>query len=283
MVRITAAGRTDVGKVRAENEDSYGVYLDIRPGPGQPGLGLFIVADGLGGHAGGKVASQLAVDEMHRVALAWRAEPQGTAGSGAAGRPDAVNSWPAELASLPDTAKRLLAALVAANRIVLNGSAARPDLSGMATTIVAVMIEGMTAHLAHVGDSRAYMIHPAGPPQGARLLQLTEDHSVVYEYVAKGLMSREAAEASPQKHLLSRAVGLHEDLPLDFRTMTLKAGDRLLLCSDGLTNKLRADAILATVLAAPDVEAACEALVARANDAGGEDNITAVMVALNNE
>lgn len=271
-MRITAAGRTDVGKVRTENEDSYGVYPDLGPD-----LGLFIVADGLGGHAGGKVASQLAVDEMHRVALAWPSEPQRITGRGAAGRPEV---WPAEFASLPDAAKRLLAALAAANQAVLKGSSARPDLAGMATTVVAVMIEGMTAHLAHVGDSRAYVIRPAAPFQEARLLQLTEDHSVVGEYIAQGLMSREAAKVSPYKHLLSRAVGLQDDLPLDLRTMALKAGDRLLLCSDGLTNMLRADAILATVLAARDVEAACEALVARANDEGGEDNITAVMVAL---
>jgi protein phosphatase len=222
VLRIGA--RTDVGRVRAGNEDSLLVSDDGR---------LIVVADGMGGHQGGEVASATAVATL-------RAEIE-------AGR------------SVED-------AVVAANRAVLERADGDPTLRGMGTTVTGGIVEGSSLRIAHVGDSRAYLLR-----DGA-LRQVTVDHSVVAELIAAGELTEEEALVDRRRSMITRALGIERDVVVD-----LRAGDRLLLCSDGLTTMLRDPAIHGILTDTTDPDAAAVALVDAANAAGGADNITVIV------
>jgi protein phosphatase len=238
QMQLSAAARSDLGRRRPSNEDSYAVA---------PELGLFLVADGMGGHRAGQVASGLAA----RTALA-------TLRSQREGRGSAV--------------ERLRACVTAANAEILASSRAKPELAGMGTTVVALLAERGCVALAHVGDSRAYLV------RGGEIHRLTEDHTLVGELVRRGEISERAAASHPQRHVLLRALGVRRDVDPDLLELSPEPGDRYLLCSDGLTGHLEDAEIAELVSGNEDLEAACERLVELANRRGGDDNITVVLL-----
>lgn len=234
-MKLRAGASTDVGLVRQRNEDAY-----VADYP------LFAVADGLGGHLGGEVASRVAVDTLTEAAK----------GDG----PDE---------GIPD---RLRSAIQRANAEVSERASKDQRLTGMGTTITAVIAGHDRVFLGHVGDSRAYLL------RDGELRALTEDHSLVQRMVREGRLTPEQAEIHPQRSVLTRALGIDDDLEVDQATVEVTAGDRLLLCSDGLTSMV-ADELIRKILAGhDDPQAASQALVEAANGAGGQDNITTVVL-----
>ena len=233
-----AAALSDVGRKRRANEDSYSV---------EPELGLYLVADGMGGHKAGQVASRLAVQS----AVA------------------SIETSGGSSASLTD---RLATAVSAANREIFTQARSLPELRGMGTTFVAAMTgEGCVA-FAHVGDSRAYLI------RGGGIRQLTDDHSVVGDLLRRNEITEQDARSHPHRHVLTRALGVRSVVEADFAELSTCIGDTFVLCSDGLTGLVRDHEIGQIVLAAPSIDVACERLVETANERGGDDNITVVIV-----
>ena len=230
--------QTDVGRQRTSNQDCSG--MAVAPGDGAR---LWIVADGMGGHAGGEIASRIAVD----TAIASFAEGDG------------------------DLAGRLRAAIVAANRAVLNAAQQDRALTGMGTTAVAIAVAGESVCVANVGDSRAYRI------RRARIEQLTRDHSVVAELVRRGHLSEDEAMLHPRRHEVLRSLGFEWDLDVDVEPAEAAAGDTFLLCSDGLSGVVD-DAEIASLCAKRRPSDAARALVDAANARGGPDNITVQVI-----
>ncbi|MFM2152694.1 MAG: hypothetical protein RL199_1129 [Pseudomonadota bacterium] len=233
---------TDVGRRREHNEDSLFVDGEAR---------LWVVADGMGGHAAGETASRLTVDALARVLCSEQAVAV-----------PAVEEVPAAA---------MARAIAVANEAVL--SAARRDrrLAGMGTTVVGLLARGAEAFIGHVGDSRAYLL------RSGTLALLTEDHSLVQEQVRAGVLTPELARVSPYRNVITRSVGMEEEVEVDLARLTPCAGDRLLLCSDGLNGMLE-DAEIGALLGAGTIDEAARLLVDRANAAGGDDNITVVIV-----
>jgi PPM family protein phosphatase len=240
MLTMRVAAKSDRGRVRPNNEDS--LWVDER-------LGLLIVADGMGGHAGGEVASALAIEEV--AAYVGR---------------HVTGSEPAE-----QTAASLHGAIRAADEAIWANASSNRLLRGMGTTVVLALCQGDQLHIAHVGDSRAYLMR-----QG-ELRQLTEDHSTVAQLIRAGLLTPKQARSHPLRHQISRYLGSRV-AAAEINSVTWQHGDSLLLCSDGLTNMVQDHHIAELILqAGADVQAACEALVARANALGGEDNISVIL------
>ena len=238
MMKIAA--KSDVGRVRTNNEDS--LLIDEL-------LGLLILADGMGGHAGGEVASSVAVAT---VAAYVRGQLVGP-----------------ELAE--PTAALLQAAIRTADEAIWTQAHARRELQGMGTTVVLALCQRDQVHIAHVGDSRAYLLHDGG------LRQLTEDHSVVAQLIKAGQLTPRQARSHPLRHQITRSLGNREAVA-ELRCVTWQHGNCLLLCSDGLTNMVGDRHIEALIRqASGDMQAACEALVARANANGGKDNISVIL------
>ena len=237
MTVLRAGGATDTGLVRSNNQDQL-LVADS----------LFAVADGMGGHAAGEVASETAVKALD---AAWNAHPTKD--------PDA-----------------LAAAAKEANLKVWETAQADPDLRGMGTTLVAVALvgHGEKEELAvvNVGDSRVYLL------RDGELAQLTVDHSLVAELVAEGQLAAEEAEFHPQRHVLTRALGVDSDVPVDLMTVTPFAGDRVLLCSDGLIREVSDTQVASVLRRLADPNEAAKELVAEAKLRGGNDNITVVVV-----
>ena len=246
-----AAARTDVGRKRQENEDSFCLA---------PDLGLYVVADGMGGHAAGEVASRLAVETIQQ----WMAKYLAGGDTAMLGPPAASGS--------PE-AGYLLSSIRLANRLIFNAAKGRQDYAGMGTTVVAVLTRGDTVMLAHVGDSRIYRI------RDGKIAQISRDHSFVQEQVDRGIISAEGATTSQYRHMITRALGLKDTVDIDLTEKPAVAGDVLLLCSDGLSDLLEDEEILTAVQGhAADLEQACQALVDRANYKGGDDNITTLLI-----
>ena len=246
--------RTDVGQLRELNEDSL-LTLDLvwsNRSVSQP-LGLFVVADGMGGHEGGEVASGLLVRAVAQHA-ASELLPRTTA---SAGEPLDLGAW-------------LSAAIQAGNVEVFE----RSETAGndMGTTVVAALVAGNEATIAHVGDSRAYLINDSG------IEQITVDHSLVESLVASNQITREEARHHPQSNVIYRTIGDKRQVTVDLDLVTLAPGDSLLLCSDGLSGMLTDDQLQHLVATAASPQAACDALIDAANRAGGEDNITAIVI-----
>jgi len=237
-MRLSSFAGTDVGRVRSGNEDSYFC-----------GRTVFAVADGLGGHQGGEVASAAAVEPL--AALDGR-----------------------ELADPDEAAEALAAAIREGNAAILDRAAGDPGLWGMGTTVTAAARAGdHHLQLAHVGDSRAYLLRDGS------LAQLTTDHTVVAELVRRGRLTPEQAAIHPERSILTRAVGLDPRVPVDTPDpLELHDGDQVLLCSDGLTEAVDDDRIAELLSAAGDGDAACRSLIDAANAAGGPDNITVVLL-----
>jgi protein phosphatase len=250
IMRMTAAGRTEVGCVRKHNEDNFLL---------EPDLGLFVVADGLGGHAAGEVASRIVVDKVSEF-IGNTAERDRT--------------WPVEYeADLSYDGNRLKAALLLADQGILDDIRANPERESMGSTVVACLVHDDLVTLVHVGDSRAYLLDPEG------IRQVTRDHSWVADQVASGVLTPEEARRHPFRNVITQALGNGGELDIAIQELHVKNLDRILLCSDGLSGMVQDREIWDIVRKAPDVDAAAGALVAKAMESGGEDNITVVLAA----
>jgi protein phosphatase len=236
-LELSVHGRSDVGQVRAGNEDSLLMLGTV-----------FAVADGMGGHRGGEVASATALGPL----------------AGLDGR--SFDDAQAALDALSEAA-------VAANAEVSRRSRTEPELEGMGTTLTAVLVDGDDAHLVHVGDSRAYLLR-----EGV-LVQLTDDHTLVQALIDQGRITRDEASEHPHRSVITRASGVGSDVEVDRVSITLADGDVLLLCSDGLTGVVDDDEI-AAIITEHGAHAAVDELIARANAAGGPDNITVLTLAV---
>jgi hypothetical protein len=241
---LNVFGKTDTGRMRPNNQDAFvcgRLFADS----------LFaVVCDGMGGANGGNVASAMAIRIVaDRIVDTYR---QGMGGG---------------------TIKNLLeSAVAAANVEIFDTSMAEPELRGMGTTAVAVIAAGRDAYIAHVGDSRAYLL------TGQGIEQLTRDHSIVQAMVEKGQLTEDEAKNHPRKHFITRALGVEETVQCDYTEISIPEDGALLLCTDGLTNMVDADDIYA-VVRKNGAEQAVQQLLDAANAAGGSDNITAVLLA----
>lgn len=248
-MRVVAAGKTDVGCVRKHNEDNLLIDAD---------LGLFVVADGLGGHAAGEVASQIVIDKVGQF-ISETVEQDRT--------------WPLEYdVALPFDGNRLKAALMLSDLAIVEDIKANPDRESMGSTVVASLIHGAKVTLVHVGDSRAYLLNREG------IRQITRDHSWVAEQVANGILTPEEARKHPFRNVITQALGNGGDLDVAVQELEVKELDRLLLCSDGLSGMIADDLIWKVVQESPSLEEAVGRLVEKARENGGEDNITVVIV-----
>lgn len=252
-MRLTSAGNTDVGRKRTHNEDAYLLL---------PEEHLYCVSDGMGGHASGEVAARIAVEEM--------AEFFRTTGR------DDEATWPfKEDPERSHDENRLLTGVKLANVRIFERAASDARLKGMGTTIVAAYFPkgGAALLVGHVGDSRAYLWR-----RGA-LRQLTEDHSLLNDYRRGRVLTPEEIEAFPHKNVIVRALGMKEGVEVDLLREELEDGDVLLLCSDGLSGMVSDDRIAELLRAnAGDPKLAAQALVDEANEAGGADNVTCLLV-----
>lgn len=250
-MQIKAYGQSDVGRVRSSNEDAWAVFPDLQ---------FFVVADGMGGHAAGEIASHMAVDGMHEFMQMSVQSSEVT--------------WPAEMdRNLPIPIRRLVAAGKLANERIFQASRSNPKLSGMGTTMVAALIDQDTAYIGHVGDSRAYLF------RDDKIVRLTEDHSLINDYIHQGLLKIEEANQHPLKHVITRALGSGTKVEVDVKSLPLRVGDAILLCSDGLSNLLTDEELrIISLDCLKEPQTACQRLIDMANEKGGEDNVTVVFI-----
>ncbi|HEX2028566.1 MAG TPA: Stp1/IreP family PP2C-type Ser/Thr phosphatase [Nitriliruptorales bacterium] len=236
MRRLEIAAASDVGRMRTRNEDAY-----------HAGDGVFAVADGMGGHLAGDVASATALLPVRSLDGKVFA--------------DAASAQAA-----------LLDAILAANAAVVRKAADEPTLHGMGTTLTATIVEGRRLHVGHVGDSRAYLVREG------QIAQLTRDHTLVAHLIEEGQITREEAAIHPQRSIVTRAIGVDVDLDVDTLTIELHDRDEVLLCSDGLTGPVSDTAILETLTTERSIDRAVQRLIELANANGGPDNITVVLL-----
>jgi len=253
-VELEVSARTDPGPVRENNEDN--MLLDHE-------RGIFIVADGMGGHAYGEVASQIAVDVAHRVLLQDHADPDETRLMRDVDAPDSADRL----------RERMRYAMNQASIAIRKRAAELEGADDMGTTLIVLLVEEEQAHLAHVGDSRAYLV------RHGRLHRLTRDHTVVQQEIDAGRLTPELARLVPHKSILTQSVGFHGPVEPDTSTRFVEAGDVFVLCSDGLTDALDDDAILRVARANP-ADMVADALVEAALAAGADDNVTVIAVSV---
>ncbi|MDO4670327.1 MAG: Stp1/IreP family PP2C-type Ser/Thr phosphatase [Aerococcus sp.] len=233
---------TDVGERRHSNQDQAGVFYNQAHEP------ILILCDGMGGHNAGDVASEMA---LYQVGVAWEETEH---------KPLAeVKAW-------------LNTIIKATNQRVLEQSQKYQDLTGMGTTLVCFVPQGEQGIVAHVGDSRLYQCHKDV------MIQLTKDHSYVQELVDSEMITKEEARNHPQKNIVTQSIGVTADVNVSFSTITITPGDLYILCSDGLTDMLADDEILGVLENAPTLNEAVQELIDRANQAGGYDNITVLLM-----
>lgn len=250
-----AALLTDIGRRRAQNQDSGGTF---------PEISLFVVADGMGGHRGGEVASKLAVQAIHEIVVS-------------------------ELGEGSDTGTALAEGAKQANHRIMERARNEPELEGMGTTTTSLRFDGAIAYIGHVGDSRCYLIRPEG------IWQLTRDHSLVQEKLRAGMITREQLKTDRMKNVITRSVGFDLQFGIDLYEYEAQEGDLFLLCSDGLTGPLEDPEIHAICVRIyfdairtdsfegrktgfePLLKHLVQSLVEAANDRGGDDNITALV------
>ncbi|MGA8152340.1 MAG: Stp1/IreP family PP2C-type Ser/Thr phosphatase [Terriglobales bacterium] len=247
---VQAAAKTDVGLVRTNNEDNFG--YDIHHG-------IFVVCDGMGGQAAGEVASKIAVDTV----LEYFRHSKPGARSPVLGR---------AFEGVSERASALAIAIQLANLTIHESASASTQHSGMGSTIAAVCVEGNLFSVAHVGDSRVYLI------RGGSIQQLTSDHSLVMEQVRRGLITIKEAEASKMQNLIVRALGSEDSVEPDLADHEFVAGDTLLLCCDGMSRFVQETAMLEHIGRAASLEQVCEDLIQAAKDGGSDDNITCILV-----
>jgi serine/threonine protein phosphatase PrpC len=255
VVEIVSGGVTDVGRVRTNNEDSFRI---LEP------LNLFILSDGMGGEAHGEVASALAVETI----ADYCAQPKEDSGVTLAGV--APDNWSADT-------KRLQNAVSQANFKIYDSAQKNPEQRGMGATLTAAWVNGSKLSVAHVGDSRAYLL------RNGALQQLTSDHSLVAEQVRRGILTPQQAEESEMQSVLLRALGAHPEVQVDVDETELFPRDVLLLCSDGLTRMVTEPEIAGTLQAETNPVSAAQKLVDLANERGGLDNVTVIVARVQDE
>lgn len=248
MLKIESYGMSNVGMKRSHNEDHYLMNDELQ---------LYVVADGMGGHLGGEFASKMAVATVEEV-IQRLSGPEATVIHGLNG--DHVT-----------LAEKLRFAIQEAGRRIYEQSLYDETLKGMGTTTVASWVEDGKAYVANVGDSRAYFI------RGGKIQQITEDHSLVNEQIRAGILSASDAKGHRLKNIITRSVGYQEDVDPDIKSQELKPGDKIVMCSDGLSNLVEDKEILNLVSASP-LKEACQNLISLANERGGDDNITVVIL-----
>ena len=254
-VQIVSGGVTDLGRVRSNNEDSFRI---VEP------LNLFILSDGMGGEAHGEIASSLAVDTIEKICSSSKGDAQIT-----------LNGTTSE--NWAEPTRVLQNAVFQANLGIYQSSQEHPEQRGMGATLTAGWINGSKLSLAHVGDSRAYLLRTGN------LQQLTNDHSLVAEQVRRGIITPQQAEESEMQSVLLRALGAHPEVDVDLDEFELFPRDVLLLCSDGLTRMVTEPEIAGTLQAETDPEKAAQKLVDLANERGGLDNVTVIVARLQDE
>lgn len=237
---------TDKGKVRKNNQDSYFVSEDTE-------LPLFIVADGMGGHKAGEVASNMAVEIVKDFFIEKKEELK---------------------KNKVDILKFIRSAVEKANTIIYKKSIENDEFHGMGTTITMAYIFENKLYIGHVGDSRAYLL------RNNKFIQITEDHSLVAEMVKKGSISEEEAECHPQRNIITRAIGTDDEVITDIIVEDIYKDDILLLCTDGLTNMMNDDEIKEILINKIDLQKNCNSLVKKANRLGGIDNVTVIVIKL---
>ncbi|MCP5468008.1 MAG: Stp1/IreP family PP2C-type Ser/Thr phosphatase [Deltaproteobacteria bacterium] len=247
--KIESYGMSNVGMKRFQNEDSYLINNEI---------GLYIVADGMGGHLGGEYASKLAVKTVEGWIEKFNGDPDATQITG-------VNTQDADIGD------QLRYAIQEASRRIYQEAHANEKYQGMGTTTVATMLDGENLYIANVGDSRAYLV------RDNEIKQLTEDHSLVSEQIKAGVISEADARGHKLKNIITRSVGYQEDVDTDITMHQVKTDDKILLCSDGLSNLVEDDEIR-QVVGDNDLPEACEQLIKLANSRGGDDNITVIIL-----
>jgi len=274
-LHVYAASCSDIGRVRKQNEDA--VALCEPPDQERSAqLGrLYLLADGAGGHAAGEVASGLAVETIASDYY-QQAAPGEETEDAVQERGVALNQQGLHDLDLP--CRQLVKAFGAAHRRIRHLAARKIDYSGMITTCLAVVVKGAHLLIAHVGDSRAYLLRPSSGSQPA-MTRLTTDHSMAIALARAGVMSAEQMRSSPSRHILVRALGEDANNPEgpDITTCVVQAGDAVVLCCDGLWSKLPEEQI-ALVVSTNAPQAACHELVRLANEAGGDDNISVVVL-----
>jgi protein phosphatase len=245
-MRIRYAAKTDVGMKRTHNEDYFSLIEQDQ---------LFLVADGMGGHASGEVASKMAAETMQEFFTRSQ---------------DDDVTWPYKMdRQLSFVENRLVVGVKMANQRIYEAALKDLRLKGMGTTIVGGQIVGDKLYIAHVGDSRCYRI------RDGKIQQMTRDHSLLEDYKdAKPGMSEEEQRKFPHKNVITRALGMRDTVQVDLHAQDIVPGDTYIFCSDGLSGMIDDDAILKVVVANPDLEVAVSALVEAANQAGGTDNVT---------
>ena len=254
-MKFTAWGLSDVGRKRDHNEDNYLV---------RPELGLYAVADGMGGHQAGEQASKMALEVLERELTANPPRRSVDPNTATPSSPDSPVAM-----VLKQAAQR-------AGTVIFDAAQSDSTLHGMGTTLTALMIFRGRAYVAHVGDSRCYLF------RDGKCIQLTEDHSWVNEQVRAGLMKKEDAKDSRFKHIITRSVGFERLVQVDGNTVAVAPGDCFLLCSDGLSNYIEGDE-LGRIMASSFYKKLPSLLVQLANDRGGDDNVTVVLVHAGND
>ena len=255
-MRAVAAGLTDVGLQRDHNEDSFAILQDHE---------LYIVADGMGGHRAGDVASKLATEAIVDFFRATAAEDF---------------TWPFHFDSrMSEEENRLLTGIKIANRQIVERSTRQRECHGMGTTVVGALFSGRKGkmYIGHVGDSRAYRV------RAGEIRQMTRDHSLVNDYLLAMPELTEEQKSELPKNVITRALGMQEHVSVDLQGDDASVGDCYILCSDGLSGMIEDAEILEIVAGCPSIEEACRKLIALANEHGGEDNITAVLVKIEEE
>jgi len=254
-VQIVSGGVTDVGRVRTNNEDCFRIVAPLH---------LFVLSDGMGGEAHGEVASAMAVETVVKHCLEALDNP-------------AVTLYGESQASWSEKTKRLSSAAHLANRRIFASAQEHPEQHGMGATLTTAWIDGERLSIAHVGDSRAYLL------RSGTLQQLTNDHSLVAEQVRHGILTPAEAEESRMQSVLLRALGSEPEVVVDAEEHMVVPRDILLLCSDGLTRMVIEPEIAGTLQAEPDATLAAQKLVDLANERGGADNVTVVVVRIGAE
>jgi len=247
--RVVALGETNVGMKRSHNEDNFVVVDDDR---------LYVVADGMGGHASGEVASQMAIDTLREFFRSTNEDPEVT--------------WPYKMdKSKGYDENRLITSIKLANLRIHEAAQRDPKLRGMGTTIVGILVVEDGVLIAHVGDSRAYRW------RSGRLDQLTEDHSLLNDYIKMKKLSAEEIAAFPHKNVIVRALGMKESVKVDTQVDKPQPGDVYLLCSDGLCGPATDQDLEDILRNNLDLKTAASKLIEKANSNGGPDNITVVL------
>jgi PPM family protein phosphatase len=251
-VKVDIGARTDLGRVRENNEDNFRVDQD---------LNLFVLSDGMGGVEHGEVASSIAVESVAEYCRDARND-------------SAITTFAQSQDHLSKRTNRLVSAVHFANAKIYDSASSSPDRHGMGATLVGVWLDGMRLSIAHVGDSRLYLL------RSGSLRQVTEDHSLVAEQVRQGLMTQMEADHSPLQNVLTRALGTQPFVEVEAQEESLAPGDVLLLCSDGLTKMVQEKDIVATLNSPSSAQAAADRLIELANRGGGFDNTTVIVVCI---